>query len=255
MEESQLAVIEQTIIALPFLSEEVPALSLADGRRYIPVYEVCRALGISHNKHIRHWQTLVVWMTARKLHLQTEKRGRRLVWCLPISQVPYLYSLFDWQLISPQRRIRLRQAAEEQVKLADLAYQKMQQYYKALRQGLFRFLIMCESIEKVLQRYAGVLLPILSENPSFDLDILLDEGRFLYQQATTLARKMLLDQEELSFIDAFKIDTDGRLIETYSFPLLPIVSNQDSRQFFISIDMLTQWYQDLNNFLIQNSLT
>jgi len=158
MEESQLAVIEQTTVALPFLDEEVPALFMADGRIYIPVYEVCRALGISPDTHIRHWQKLVVWMTARKLPLQTEKRGRRLVWCLLISQVPYLYSLFDWQLVSTQRLIQLRWATEEQAKLADMAYQIMQKDYKVLRQGLFRFLIMYVNFEKILQRYTDVLV-------------------------------------------------------------------------------------------------
>jgi hypothetical protein len=255
MEESQLAVIEQRTVALPFLDEEVPALFMADGRIYIPVYEVCRALGIRADKHIRHWQTLVVWITARKLPLQTEKRGRRLVWCLLISQVPYLYSLFDWQLVSPQRRMQLRRATEEQAKLANLAYQRMQQYYKALRQGLFQFLLTCSSIEKILQRYADVLFPILGDKLSLDLKILLDKGRFLYQQVMALARKMLLDQDESTIIDTFMVDVEGRLIETYSFPLLPIVSDQDSKQFFNYIDMLMQWYQDFNDFLVQYSLT
>lgn len=255
MEESQLAVIEQTTVALPFLDEEVPALFMADGRIYIPVYEVCRVLGISPDKHIRHWQTLVVWITARKLSLQTEKRGRRLVWCLLISQVPYLYSLFDWQLVSPQRRIQLRRATEEQAKLANLAYQRMQQFYKALRQGLFRFLITYTRFEKILQRYTDELHPILDDKLSLDLEILIDKGRFVYQQATAIARKMLLDQDESSIINAFTVDADGRLIETYSFPLFPIVSDQDSKQFFSYIDMLMQWYQDFNDFLVQYSLT
>lgn len=194
-------------------------------------------------------------MTACKLPLQTEKRGRHLVWCMLISQVPYLYSLFDWQLVSPQRRMQLRWATEEQAKLANLAYQKMQQYYKTVRQGLFKFLTTCASTEKILQRYVGVLLPILGVNPSLDLDILLKEGLFLYQQATALARKMLLDQEESFIIDAFTIDVDGRLFETFSFPLFPIVSDQDSKQFFIYIDMLLQWYRDFDDFLVKESLT
>jgi hypothetical protein len=255
MEESQRAVIEQTTVVLPFLDEEVPALFMADGRIYIPVYEVCRALGISPDKHIRHWQKLVVWMTARKLPLQTEKRGRRLVWCLLISQVPYLYSLFDWQLVLPQRRIQLRWATEVQAKLADMVYQRMQQHYKALRQELFKFLTKYASFEKILQTYANAILPILDDKSSLDLEILLDKGRFLYQLATTLARKMLLDQEESSIIDAFMIDAEGKLFEAISFPLFPIVSDQDSKQFFIYIDMLLQWYQDFDDFLVQYCLT
>lgn len=67
-------VIEQTMVTLPFLDDEVPALYLADGRPYIPVCAVCRALGIRADTHIRRWRTLVLWITARKLPFQTEKR-------------------------------------------------------------------------------------------------------------------------------------------------------------------------------------
>jgi hypothetical protein len=116
-------------VILPFLDDQVPALSLADGRRYIPVYAVCHALGIRPDVYIRRWQRLVLWMTARKLPLQTEKRGKRLVWCLLISEVPFLYSLFNWKLVAPERRLQLLKATEEQVKLSDLAYQEMQQQY------------------------------------------------------------------------------------------------------------------------------
>ncbi len=151
MEESQQAVIGQTTIALPFLHDEVPALWQADGRLYIPVYAVCHALGIRADMHIRRWGRLVVWMTARKLPLQTEKQGKRLAWCLPISGVPFLYGLFNWQLVSPDLRLQLYHASEEQSKLSDKAYQDMQQQYKAMRQALFTFLTSFAEIDILLQ--------------------------------------------------------------------------------------------------------
>lgn len=255
MSESQPAVIEQTTVPLPFLNEEVPALSLADGRMYIPVYEVCRALGIPADKHIRHWQTLVVWITARKLPLQTEKRGRRLVWCLMVSQVPFLYSLFDWQLVSPELRLQLRRATEEQVKLADMVYQEMQQRYKAMRQTLFRFITTFADIEKLLHRYAEVLSPMFDDESYLALAALVDHGCSLFQKAAALARKMLHDQGEVSIVDAFKTDAYGEVIETFSFPLFPIMSDQDSEQFFIDIKLLTQWYRDFDEFLVTESLS
>ena len=103
MDEHELAVISQTTIALPFLDDVVPALYLADGRPYIPVFAVCHALGIRPDVHIRRWRTLLLWSTARKLPFQTKKQGRRQVWCLLISEVPYLYSLFDWELVRESR--------------------------------------------------------------------------------------------------------------------------------------------------------
>ena len=79
MDENQQVVIEQRTVTFPFLDDEIPALSLVDGRLSIPVYKVCQALGIRADKHIRHWQTVVLWITARKLSLQTERQGKRLV--------------------------------------------------------------------------------------------------------------------------------------------------------------------------------
>src|SRR5713226_7366306 len=197
MDESQQEVIAQTTVTLPFLDDKVPALYLADGRPYIPVCSVCRALGIPADTHIRRWRRLVLWITARKLPLQTEKRGKRLVWCLLISEVPFLYSLFNWKLVSPERRLQLLRASKEQAKLADLAYQEMQQRYKAMRQALFTFLTAFADIDALLQRYAAVLSPTLDDKSSLALSTLIETGRSIFQKASAHARKMLQDQGEL----------------------------------------------------------
>ena len=248
MDESQQAVIAQTTVTLPFLDDEVPALSLADGRLYIPVCAVCQALGIRADMHIRRWRTLVLWITARKLPFQTEKRGKRLVWCLLISEVPFLYNLFDWKLVSPERRLQLRRATEEQVKLADLAYQEMQQRYKAMRQSLFTFLTTFADIDTLLKQYADKLSPMLDDESSLVLSTLVDRGRSLFQKATAHARKMLHDQGTLPIIDTFKIDADNNVIDTFSMPLLPIVPREDSDLFFALMGQLTAWRQELQTF-------
>jgi len=152
MDEREPVVMKQTTVTLPFLDDEVPALYLADGRPYIPVFAVCHALGIPPASSIRRWRNLALWVTARKLPFQTRKQGKRLVWCLLISQVPFLYSLFDWQLVAPERRAQLRQATEAQVQLSHRAYQTMQQRYKATRQLLFQFMTECADIERFFQR-------------------------------------------------------------------------------------------------------
>jgi hypothetical protein len=241
-------VIEQTMVTLPFLDDEVPALYLADGRLYIPICAVCQALGIRADTHIQRWRTLVLWMTARKLPFQTEKRGRHLVWCLLISEVPFLYCLFDWKLVSLERRLQLRRATEEQVKLAYLAYQEMQQRYKAMRQTLFRFLTVFADIDMLLQQYADLLSPTLDGESSHALTTLIECGRSLFQKTLAHARKMLHDQGELPIIDTFKIDPDNNVIDTFSMPLLPIVPDEDCEYFFALMGQLTAWRQELQVF-------
>lgn len=104
LDEHSEQVIRQTTIALPFLEERVPALYIADGRPYIPVLAVCRVLGIRADTHTQHW--------------------RRLVWCLHISEVPYLYGLFDWSPLPPERRRQLYEATHAHAQLLGQVYQK-----------------------------------------------------------------------------------------------------------------------------------
>jgi hypothetical protein len=167
---------------------------------------------------------------------------------LLISEVPFLYSLFNWKLVSPERRLQLLRASKEQAKLADLAYQEMQQRYKAVRQALFNFLTTFADIDALLKRYADKLLPTLDDESSLALCSLIDCGRSLFQQATVHARKMLHDQGELPIIDAFKIDANKNVIDTFSMPLLPIVPDEDSEHFFALMGQLTAWRQELQAF-------
>ncbi len=241
-------VTEQRTVTLPFLDDEVPALSLADGRLYIPIYKVCQALGIRADRHIRHWQTLALWITARKLPFRTERRGKRLVWCLPISHVPFLYALFDWEPVSPERRLQLHHATEEQAKLSDLAYQEMQRQYKTVRQTLFIFLTNVADIDELLQQYADILSPTLDDDSSLALASMIGSGRSLFQKAASHARKMLHDQEMLPIIDTFKIDANNKMIDTFSMPLLPIVPQDDSELFFAFMRQLKAWRQELQAF-------
>jgi hypothetical protein len=245
MDENNQTVIEQTTVILPFLDDEVPALFLADGRLYIPVYAVCHVLGIRADMHIRRWQHLLLWTTARKLPLQTQKRGKRLVWCLLISEIPFLYGLFNWQLVSSERRIQLYHATKEQKKLLNLAYQVMQQQYKTMRQALFTFLTSFVDIDQLLKLYTDILSSTLDEEASLTFTSLVDRGRSLFQMTTEHARKMLQDQETLPIIDLFQIDANNRVIDSFSMPLLPIVPPEDSELFFAFMKQLADWIWEL----------
>ena len=238
-------VIEQRTITLPFLDDEIPVLSLEDGRLYVPVYKVCQALGICADRHIRHWQNLALWITARKLSFRTEKQGKRQVWCLPISHVPFLYSLFDWQLVSSERRLRLLRATEKQVVLADLAYQEMQWHYQTMRKALFTFLTIFAGIDALLQRYTHVLSYTHDNESSFTLVAHIEHGRSLFQDANDQARKMVHDQGKLPIIDTFTIDAENTVIDTSSMPLLPIIPQEESERFFALIEQLTAWKKEL----------
>ncbi|HCP74426.1 MAG TPA: hypothetical protein DIU08_07260 [Ktedonobacter sp.] len=248
MDESQQKVVTQTTISLPFLEEEVPVLYLTDGRPYIPVFAVCQALGIHVAMHIRRWRKLVLWVTARKLPFQTATRGKRLVWCLLISEVPFLYSQFNWKRVSPERCLQLRQAVKEQMKLAYLAYQQMQCDYKEMRQALFTFLTTSVEIDPFLKEYAASFSSLLESESSSRLSQLAEQGRVLYRDATAHARSMLAEQGELPVMDMVKIDEDQNVIDTFSLPLLPLVPREDRERFCEFMSLLMAWHKEVATF-------
>ena len=111
--------------------------------------------------------------------------------------MPFLYGLLDWKLVSPERRRQLRQATEKQVKLADQAYQHMQQEYKVMHQVLFRFMTTFTGVETRIARYAELVEPQLDSQSTALLADLCERGRSLFEQATTHARTMLLEHGNL----------------------------------------------------------
>ena len=248
MDEREPVVMIQTTVTLPFLDDEVPALYLADGRPYIPVFAVCHALGIPTASSIRRWRNLALWVTARKLPFQTRKQGKRLVWCLLISQVPFLYSLFDWKLVAPERQAQLRQATEAQIQLAHRAYQTMQQRYKATRQLLFQFMTECADIERFFQRSREAASVQLDGPASLAFEVLIERGWGLYRDAVAHVRKMLREQGELPIVDAVRVDATDTVVETFSMPLLPIIPKEDSTRFGEFMCQVATWHVELAAF-------
>ena len=59
---------------------------------------------------------------------------------------------------------------------------------------------------------------------------------------------MLHDQGELPIIDVFQIGADNQVIDTFSMPLLPLVPQEESEQFFALMGQLTAWRQELQTF-------
>jgi hypothetical protein len=246
-------VVQQTTIALPYLEEEVPALYLADGRPYIPVFAVCRVLGIRADTHIQRWRHLVFWTTARKLLFQTEKRGKRLVWCLLVSEVPYLYSLFDWKSLQPERRRQLYEAASAHTKLLGQVYQEMQERYAATRQMLFSILTKTADLDITfwpeLEEKIG-LLPLESQPLAAQL---LDRGHVAYAELISHTRKMLqIQQDETLIVDGVKIDPDNTVVDTFSMPLLPVVSHEDSLRLTELLRQVAAWHRSLSTLWKDN---
>jgi hypothetical protein len=241
-------VIAQTTMTLPYLDDQVPALYGSDGRPYIPVCAICKVFGIRADTHIQRWRKLLLWETARKLPFQTEKRGKRLVWCLLISEVPFLYSLFSWKHLSAERRAQLHQAARAGMNLAWSAYQEMQQRYKMTRQTLFSLLAECADIDERLDRQLKIYLLSFDQETQGIFAALVERGRTVHHQVADHARHMLHEQNALPILDGVMIDAENTVVDTFSLPLLPIIPHEESELLIDLLRQLASWYQDMAMF-------
>ncbi len=247
-------VVQQGSMILPYFDDEVPVLYLADGTGYIPVVALCRMLGLSPETHIPRWRRLFLWVHARKLPLRTEARGTRMVWCLHLGALLFWCSSFNWSLVSPERRVQLRQATDAGLKHLEQAYQEMLTRYRQMRHLLFRFLTNYADAQTQLQQVAARMHRRLDAASSVVLETLLAQGSAIIEETTAHAQAMLQDQASIPIMDVVTIDAEGNATEVGTQPLFPVIPEQDCEQFFAQIDRLTHWYGDLVLFLTEHGL-
>ncbi len=249
-------VLRQETIILPHFEYEVPALDVAGGEApYIPVIALCRMLGIRYDTRMARWRTLLLWEDARKLPVQRKKSGRRVVWCLPIGAVSFLFSCFDWKYVDLECRQHMRQMIDECVAALDRAHKEMAANYTFIRRSLFEFLTVYADFKPKLARFAQCLHIILADSAaSKQLETLLGQGRALIDEATAHARGMLLELVKGPIVDVVSMRPDGEVIEEFSLPLCTVVPREDSARFFEYLRRLTRWDQDLTTFLEQHGL-
>jgi len=251
--EQETQTIHQTTMILPYFDYEVPFLSLGDRVGYIPVAALCRMLGLNPRTHIPRWRRLFLWVHARKLPLRTATRGTRIVWCLHLGALLFWCSSFNWSLVSPERQVQLRQATDAGLKYLEHAHQEMLTRYRQMRRQLFLFLTNHADAKAHFQQLAVDIHPRLDVASCAALDVLIEEGCTLIEEATTHARAILQDQASIPIMDVVTLDAEGNATEVGSLPLFPVIGREDEEQFFTHIDKLTRWYCDLIRFLVEKS--
>ena len=248
-------VVQQGTMLLPYFGDEVPVVSLIDGTCYIPVVALCRMLGLRTRTHMPRWHQSFLWEHARKLPVQTEKRGTRMVWCLHLGALFFWCSSFNWSLVSPERRVQLREATDAGLKHLEQAHQEMLTRYRQMRHLLFRFLTNYADAQTQLRQVAARMHPRLDAASSAALNTLLAQGCAIIEEATAHARAMLQDQASIPIMDVVTIDADGNATQVGTQPLLPVISEEACEQFFAQIDRLAHWYGDFVLFLAEHGLS
>jgi len=248
-------VVQQGSMILPYFNEEVPIVSLADGTGYIPVVALCRMFGLSPRTHIPRWRRLFLWVHVRKLPLQTEKRGTRIVWCQHLGALLFWCSCFNWSLVSSERRVQLRQATDAGLKHLEQAHQEMLTRYRQMRSLLFRFLTTYADAQTRFQQLAARMHGHLDAASFAALDALLTQGGALINEAAAHARAILQDQASIPIMDVVTIDGEGNATEVGTLPLFPVIPEQEEERFFAQIEKLIHWYREFVIFLAEHGLS
>lgn len=77
---------------------------------------------------------------------------------------------------------------------------------------------------------------------------LLDRGQDVYEKLIAHTRRMLhAQQDESLIIDAVKFDAEHRVIDTFSLPLFPVVSREESLMLTELLQQVTRWHQVVNS--------
>ena len=240
---------QQTVIRLPHLDVEVPALRASDGKLYIPVVALCQMLGIKPESHIRRWRQMLLWEGSLKLPYRSPKGYQRTVWCLPLPMVPFACCYFNWNLVSPARREQLHQLVEEANGVLYREHMRMVRSYHTTRQFLFRFLTTTNGAVKSLREKAPYVALQLDEEARVHYNRFIEQGCFLITTATEQARAILHKQSDTPIIDVFSIREDGTAGDEYSMPLLPVTPEEEYQALFATIDTIIAWHGSFSEFL------
>lgn len=198
---------------------------------------------------------LLLWATARKLFLHIPRRGRHLVWCLPLEDLHFLYICFDWQLVSPERRIHSTMLWKKEAKHLISSTRKCRIYTK--RGDVFSSLF--SRTWRTLRQVSDILLrscpPLLDSESRAWLDAHFEYGYYLCKEFVIQARQVLHDQADLPIVDAILVTPGDSQVETFSMLLLPFEPREESEQLFLYISQWISWYQGLLTFLESQGLS
>lgn len=241
--------IQQTVIRLPHLNEELPALRADDGKLFIPVVALCEMLGIEPKRHIRRWRQMLLWEGSLKLPYQSPKGYQRTVWCLRLPMVPFACGYFNWDLVSPERRDQLHRLVDEASSILYQTHLQMVDIYHTTRQFLFRFLSTIAGAVDSLRQKAPAIALQLDEDARMHYSAFIEQGCALITTAMEQARAILQWQADTPIIDVFSMKGDGTVGDEYSMPLLPVTPEEDCQTLFATIDAIIIWHSSFSEFL------
>jgi hypothetical protein len=243
----------QSTFILPHFEFEVPLLLGADGLHYVPLFVLCRLLGLDAARELRRAQQVLLWSSAR-LFLVDWKGGTRFAWChtYPWGIASWLSMVERKRIQDPARRAQLDRTVKDGIELGGRATELVKARFERGRRRMYQLSERMQALGTVLAHYQGHR-PWEPVEAQARLDQLTHRHRALADQVQLFVQAWLADKAQLPVIDAISVDGAGQVSdELVPITLFGTINAQDEARlgdyeqaYSVLVTDLIEWQRDL----------
>ncbi len=218
-------------IVLPHFERTVPLLFGSDGRPMVPIFALCRMLGLDTTRELRRAQRVLLWDAASLLPMA---QGREVwcVWCLPYPlHVGYWFGQVYGHVHDPKLRKHLLCAIKDTDHLAGRLFRHLHDRFIMGRQRMSQLPLSLSSVCDLIEQLQDDRRVQVSESTREHVAALALRHQALRDQAETFVRGWFAGVRQLPVVDAFQVDEEGHVIGAPTpFTLFGVFSHEDSSQ-------------------------
>jgi hypothetical protein len=203
----------QTTFILPHFDYEVPLLMGADGHHYVPLFVLCRLLGLDASRELRCARHKLLWDSARLFHVRWNGASY-FAWCqpYPLGLASWLGAVEYQRIQDPDRRAQLHRTVQEGMELWGRTWDVTRDRFEQGRKRIYHLSQRMTEVGEVLhhlQQHA----PWPSADVQRQIEQLALRQQVLADQVQTFVRAWLADKADLPVIDALRLDEAGNVLD------------------------------------------
>lgn len=198
----------QSTITLPHLRFTVPLIQATDGVPFIPLFWLCRQIGLDPARELNHARQVLLWRHARLLPLQLD--GRRIAaWyhAYPLH-ITYWFSMVDDRVGDPEAQKLLRQEITVGMALGARVLRQVEADFNEARKRMYALIAAFIGLQAT---FAAAVQRSEHISPTHrTLLLALDQRKaMLIDQASAFIRSWLAQSASLPIADVFKTNAAG----------------------------------------------
>jgi len=217
------------VLTIPLLNVTVPAWYNNEGRPFVAISSLCRALDLQPDYEKRRLRRILLGHHTQRFSI-THNGQQYGVWCLdyPLSVTYWLSTVAD-HVAHEERRHQIYTLVEYGIELGGAAQELVHQEFLRGRQRIYQLAAQLSQIDTALPRFLAMLprFPLSLQERGWELD---RQIRVLIQEASTFITTWLAKIAELPVANVITLTADGTVderIPSSSMTLLAVMSKTD----------------------------